>query len=165
MIIIPTSERILCTKIKKAWLKLRNYNLLGSQYDWLACFALQHKGIELSIHIDDKAVEVIEKYGSLIKISDPIIGDYWIVDKCNSKSELLLLFQNYHLPLVKYTKLEMEEYYIANGYERVMNQTWFCYNPIHGKPCGCCNPCMHTIDEGMKWRFTKSALIRYRLKK
>ena len=59
----------------------------------------------------------------------------------------------------------MRRYYIDNKYEDIMNLTWFCHTPIDGKPCGKCNPCRYTIEEGLRERFTRIALMRYYLQK
>lgn len=164
--IIKISDRIDNIEVSKAYEELRKTDFFGGQYSWLACFAIHHKGIELSIHEDDKAIKLIQKYGQLKQVNDPIIrGGYWVLDPMNSKLELKTLFENYHLPLAGWTKLKMKEFYIKYGYEEIMQKTWFCYDPIHGKPCGICNPCIYTIEEGMKERFTKSALFRYHIKK
>ena len=165
LMIVKTTDRIQNTEITNAWVELRKRDYFGTQYDWLGSFSIQHKGIELSIHKDDKAILLIEKYGALKKVSNQVIGDYWIIDEQASDPYIITLFKNYHLPLADWTKLKMKEFYLANGYVDIMNQTWFCFNPIKGKPCGYCNPCMYTIEEGMKERFTKNALFKYNLKR
>lgn len=165
LIIVNIEERIEIPYITYAWNDLRKTDFFGSQYEWLASFAVKHEGIELSVHEDDKAVILINKYGKLKKIHDQIIGDYYIVDKSKSNQKIVALFGDYHLPLITWTKLEMKKYYLDNGYKDVMNLTWFCYNPINGKPCGTCNPCMYTIEEGMEERFSNYAIFRYHCKK
>ena len=47
----------------------------------------------------------------------------------------------------------------------MISKTWFCHNPIRGKPCGYCNSCMYTIEEGLYERFGILALIRFSLRK
>ena len=165
LIIVKTTDRVENTEITNAWRELRKRDYLGSQYDWLGGFATEHKGIELSIHKDDKAILFINKYGALTRIRDQVIGDYWIIDEKVSDPYIIALFKNYHLPLADFTKLKMKELYLVDGYADIINMTWFCYNPIKGKPCGHCNPCMYTIEEGMKERFTMKALFKYHIKK
>jgi len=48
------------------------------------------------------------------------------------------------------------------GYLYIMNKTWFCHSPIKNEPCGLCNPCRYTIEEGMEYRLPQNALRRYR---
>lgn len=165
MKIIKFENRKKIPDISLAWETLRKSDFFGSQYEWLACFATEHQGIELSVHEDDKAVILINKYGKLKKCNDPVLGEYNIVDRKKSDTNIVKIFGDYPLPLVSWTKLKTKEYYLANGYEDVMNLTWFCYNPIKDKPCGTCNPCMYTIEEGMRERFFKYAIFRYYCKK
>lgn len=87
-------------------------------------------------------------------------NDYYIVDQNNSDADINTVFGNYHLPLAKLTKLQMQQWYVEHGYEEIMNHTWFCYKPFLGKPCGTCNPCKYTIEEGLTNRFSKYALFR-----
>lgn len=165
LIIVDMEERIENREITETYSRILKNDYIGSQYDWLARFAIDHKGIELAIHQDDKAILLINKYGKLKKVVDDNIGDYYVLDKERTEKDVYTLFGNYHLPLADLTKLDMKQYYIQHGYEDVMEKTWFCHKPIKGKPCGKCNPCIYTIEEGMKERFTKSALIRYKIYK
>lgn len=165
LIIVDMKERIENNEITQAYNRILKHDFIGSQYDWLARFAIGHKGIELAVHQDDKAVLLINKYGKLKKVVDDNIGDYYVLDKEKTDKDVYTLFGNYHLPLVYLTKLDMKQYYIQNGYEDVMEKTWFCHKPIKGKPCGKCNPCIYTIEEGLEERFTKRALTRYKIYK
>ncbi len=165
LIYVSVEERRENAAVDAAYEKLLERDYFGTQYDWLGTYAMEHRGIELSVHEDDKAVLLINKYGKLKKMSDEKTGEYWILD-CDASDPLLItLFENYRFPLIEWKKTDMKEYYLSNGYEQIMNMTWFCYHPIHGKPCGTCNPCMYTVEEGMRERFTKGALMRYHVKK
>lgn len=163
LIYVDYNERSNNEEISKSYKKLREKDFMGGQYEWLATFALEHKGIEMSIHKDDKAILLIEKNGKLNKICDDKIGEYYVLDKEGSSKELFDVFRNISYPLTKYTKLEMKQELIDMGLEDVINDTWFCHTPIHNKPCGCCNPCIYTIEEGMPERFDSSALRRYKM--
>lgn len=165
MKIVKSSERIEIQQVSDAYNELRKKEFFGNQYEWLACFATQHKGIELSIHKDDKAIALINKYASLKKVEDEIIGDYFVIDEAKSNPYITTLFGDYHLPLVEMTKLDMKKYYTDNLYDLIMNSTWFCHKPVKGEACGVCNPCMYTIEEGLKERFSATALRRYHLRK
>ena len=119
----------------------------------------------MSIHNDDKAIGVIKKYGELKRKADNCIGEYYVVDCDNSSPDICLLFKNYRFPLVDYTKLQMQEFYVNNGYEEIMNLTWFCHSPVKGKPCGFCGPCDDAVKEGMQWRLSSEALRRHKHRK
>ena len=47
------------------------------------------------------------------------------------------------VPYRDYTKRELLQTYIAKGgtVKELKENTWSCYTPINGKPCGECNPC------------------------
>jgi len=160
---IKKDNRIDDKQISDAFKRLLLNDFMGSQYEWLGWFSNYHKGIELSIHEDDKAIKIINKYGRLKLVSDKIIGNYYILDENNSSEDVSTVFKNYHFPLAKLTKLDMEKIYLQWDCKNIMNMTWFCFNPINGRPCGICNPCKYSIGEGMRWRFTKMALLRYKL--
>lgn len=163
--IVGKKERIFSKEITEAYKRIVKHDYLGSQYDWLGCFSTRHNGIELLIHRNDKAITLINKYGILKKVSDDITGNYYIVDCANSSDDINKLFRFYHLPLANITKLEMRNNYMEWGYSDVMNLTWFCFKPIKGKSCGCCNACIYAIEEGMEERFSADALDRYRKRK
>jgi len=158
---IKESERIIAKEISESYRQIRKNHYLGSQYDWLGCFASKHKGIELTIEKDDTAIKLINRLGRLLKIPDEFHGDYYVIDIENSSKEINSLFEHFHFPLASMTKLELKKKYIDWGYEDIMNLTWFCYSPIDGEPCGQCNPCKYTIKDGLKERFSKKALRRY----
>ena len=61
--IVSMSERIDGEHITQSYNKLLEKEFFGSQYDWLGRFAQEHKGIELSIHKDDKAMNIISQFG------------------------------------------------------------------------------------------------------
>lgn len=90
-------------------------------------------------------------------------GGYYIIDIQQHKSDITTIFQNFHFPLIDYTKLSMRDTYKEWDCEDIFNATWFCHTPINGKPCGICSPCRCTIKEGLSERFTKTALLRYHL--
>lgn len=149
------------SSVTDAFNRLLKLDFMGSQYEWLGIFALEHPGIELSIHKDDKAIALIQKHGSLMLQNDAY-GEYYIIDKDKSEQDLIKLFGNQHFPLANYTKLQMKQEYNSMGLADIINDTWFCFTPINGEPCGICNPCRYTIEEGMPERFSSEALKRYK---
>jgi hypothetical protein len=54
----------------------------------------------------------------------------------------------------------MHEIARQHGFADVMALTWFCHSPRNDKPCGVCNPCEYTIEEGLGWRVPWSSKIR-----
>lgn len=165
LIVIDKKQREKNAEITGAYKRILKKDFIGIQYEWLGCFSLKNPGIELSIHKDDRAIRVIEKHGKLKKQKDDCTGEYYVVDGEHSSPDICLLFGNYKFPLADYTKLQMKEFYERNGYEEVMNLTWFCYSPVEGKPCGFCSPCDDAMKEGMAWRIPREAQKRHKHRK
>lgn len=147
--------------IADAYKRIKSKDYVGWQYVWIADYSKDNPGVEMSIHKDDKAIDIILKYGKLKKIVDDIIGEYYVIDKDNTPADIVKLWGNLSFPLVYVTKLDMKSFYIKEGYSNIANNTWFCHKPINNKPCGICNPCKYTIEEGLKERFTNKALFRH----
>lgn len=135
---------------------------LGSQYDWLSRYAKQHEitDLELSIHTDDTAYKYLKNF---VVSSKDEYGQYYSLDPGISDDNPLSLFRPFRYPIIEWTKVKMKEHALKTGTSDIMNLTWFCHSPVHGEPCGVCNPCRYTIEEGMKYRLPKRALIRYNL--
>lgn len=97
---------------------------------------------------------------------------YHIGSQYDYLARLALKIKNLELGLEKAetskvdeTRLDMKRIVEESEYEDIMNITWLCHNPINDKPCGYCNPCVSTIEEGMEYRFSKEALERYNKRK
>ena len=117
--------------------RLLKESFMGSQYVWIAALAENIKGLELSIHKDDKAE--------------------YFARKCfeqNENSDENMIFGNLKYPILNYTKLEMEDEARSLGDLDILYKSWFCFDPINNTPCGACNPCKYSIEEGMGKRFT-----------
>lgn len=141
---------------------LRQKSRLGSQYDWLARYAAQHNinDLELSIHIDDKAHGFIK---DVVEKREDQHGENYTLTSGIKSNDPLSLFKPFKFPLLEWSKVRMKEHALATGTYEIMNMTWFCYKPRNGAPCGLCNPCKYSIEEGMEYRFSKKALLRYRV--
>lgn len=145
--------------IKENYLKLREIAFMGSQYEWLAAVSKEFKGLELCIHKDDKAHRFLK---GACEEKVKFFGRVFALASGKSSLELQMIFGNYDFPLFKYTKLEMRKEAIEKGFDDIMAATWFCFTPINKEPCGVCNPCRYSIEEGMAFRFSKKALLRNR---
>ena len=149
--------------ISKNYQSLLSHSHLGVQYDWLARYAesISMNDLELCIHQDDKAEGFIKDDVELVSENEDTF--YRLKTKL-SKPELQI-FSYYHFPLLTMTKLEMGDIAKASGFSFIMEETWFCFNPQkNGKPCGYCNPCKYTKEEGLGRRVPRvSASVRARL--
>jgi hypothetical protein len=130
---------------------------IGGQYEWLARYCRQHEidAMELAIHRDDKARELLVELidSSRTQLDARFGGD--------SRYEL---FRRFRFPLFDKTKEQMRRESRAGGFEEIMKLTWFCHRPRHGQPCGTCNPCIYTIEEGLGDRVPLAGRIRYSLR-
>jgi hypothetical protein len=142
---------------------LKQRSHLGGQYDWLSRFAIQHKinDLELSIHIDDKAHDFIKN--AVVRKEKQQKNSFFLDPNIDPKDPLYL-FKPFSFPLLEWTKVQMKQHAAKSGTMDIMNHTWFCFKPIKGEPCGMCNPCIYSIEEGMEFRFSKRALLRYKIR-
>ncbi|HYG40835.1 MAG TPA: hypothetical protein VD908_19560 [Cytophagales bacterium] len=141
--------------ITEKYNRLFSITYLGDQYVYLASFAegSHIDDLELAIHRDDQAHKFIEDYVVEEK-------DYFRLKDLPYQSDLTL-FKYFRFPILNYTKLDMEQLALKHDFLDIMNQTWFCHSPIHGQPCGVCNPCRTTSEEGMQRRLPFRGRIRY----
>lgn len=140
---LPTDPQV--TKWASA---LRKQGPLGSQYEWLRAYALQiQQPLELSIHVDDRAAVFVEPYSEFVE--DGASG-YWQLRE-GAPAELAL-FDVFRFPLLSMTKVEMQQRAQESGFAELLELTWFCHTPLRGQPCGVCDPCRFTIDEGLARR-------------
>jgi hypothetical protein len=143
---------------------------LGRQYEWLAWFCAEHRidEIQLCIHRDDKAHALLAPF---VVEADQGDGDrtHRLDTRHRGRREdatrLHLMFRHFTFPLFETSKLEMANEAGQRGWRELMDMTWFCHSPLRGKPCGICNPCLYTIEEGLgdrlpRWSRMRSAVFR-----
>jgi len=138
---------------------------LARQYEWLAWFCTEQRidEIELCIHRDDKAHGVLEPF-----VIEEEEDDGYRTHRFDARhrgrredaAELHRLFRHFSFPLFEVTKLEMAREADDRGWRPYMDMTWFCHSPIRGKPCGICNPCLYTIEEGLGDRLPRMSRVR-----
>jgi len=167
LIIINVQSRDLPAdhRISLAYKALRQNHWFGEQYLWIARLAHRVNGLELSIHRDDKASQALNAFGETFLVSDNKTGNYYKLDVPRSSGELLTVFGGLRFPVLNYSKLDMKMEAEKLGFIEILNKSWFCHNPVKNKPCGWCNPCVYAIEEGLSYRFSKTALARYKIKK
>lgn len=144
--------------------KLLSVSFLGSQYDWLGRYAknIGLDDLELCIHKDDKAEGFIKD--DVRFVVDGNDGYYELTSP--PKNEALTIFEVYRFPLLSMTKVGMGEVARLNGFSHIMEETWFCFRPTKDrKPCGLCNPCKYTREEGLGRRVPNPPLYKVILQK
>lgn len=119
----------------------------GGQYSKLAFLAAQRdlRAVELSIHHDDFATRMIADH-----LEQGADGRWSL--RADAPPDVKLLFERFTFPLIDQTKVAMQEISRANGFEPILQETWFCHLPKGREPCGGCRPCLYARAEGMAWR-------------
>ena len=151
--------------VSSRYARLRARAPLGSQYDWLARYVRQFglRGLELCIHVDDRAESFVRPHVELRQSRD---GDgWWVLGPSAAADPDLALFADYRFPLLRASKVEMRDMARTQGLLPLMLRTWFCHSPQGDVPCGRCNPCVYTVDEGLAERLPAAAMRRYRLRR
>ncbi len=151
--------------ITGSWRRLRQAWTLGTQYDWLARLASQSglRGLELcaQAHNADRSGLYECLADHTVMREDEDVGDYWMIEPRNG-DDRSTVFSWFRFPLFGVTKTLMRERIVQQDCLSIMMQTWFCFAPVKGDPCGACNPCRTAIEEGLSERMPKAALRRYR---
>lgn len=143
--------------ISNAWERLHNKTHLGSQYDHIARFAAQNDLIlELGIEKDPHESTIqrcMELNGGVIYNKD----EGYAIACCESE-DMRLVFSNmrFPLPLFGMTKQDEIEQYKKWHADEILNNIWFCYRPVNGKPCGLCDPCKTYIEVGLDYMIPKN---------
>ena len=139
-------------EILKAWTNIKKRRHLGRQYIWIASLCKQYNlyDVELSIEKDSENA-------SSESIACDLTGNRIAPD-------IKTIFKYFSLPLVDTTRQDMQGVIEKENWLHIMEQTWFCHHPMYhpfkkGIPCGICNPCRVTIEEGYGHRVP--LLLRY----
>lgn len=151
--------------IDQAYRSLLKRGWVGDQYVYIASFARMRKISYLELSIERGASGARQRT-NIPCVENTVVdslGRRVISDK--APCDLSGLFGGFSFPVVTLTKDDMRQKAQEWGSLDLLNQTWFCHNPFHGKPCGTCNPCVHTLESGLAYRFSPVSLARYRIKK
>lgn len=166
LVVVQISQIKPNSEITAAWEKLHGLYHLGSQYDWIARFAEQYNlTLELGIEKDYTESTILRcllNTGgySILDTEEAVVSE-------NGTEDSRLVFKNmrFPLPLFNMTKEDEIHQFHKWGADDIMNQTWFCYRPVNGKPCGLCDPCKTYIEVGLGNRIPKNRLKLYYFRK
>jgi hypothetical protein len=145
-------------EITNSWKRLKCHMDLARQYDWLARYAKSKNLIDLELcvvrddgHLYSFLRENVEQtpFGSY-RLKRGVAGD--------DGGEV---FARFEFPTFEYTKAQMKDIAKEQGFIKLLEQSWFCHEPINGRPCGMCNPCVVAVEEGMRYRLARTALFRH----
>ena len=157
--------------ILDAFNRLRKDEVLGTQYEWFARFA-KHEGLTLELgmerNVGGVSKALFAKFGKIRETSLALEGgegtlDFCELDGSHSSEDLMTIYGDFRfgLPLFKMSKLETLEAFKALGYEEVVPMTWFCAQPVNGRPCGLCNPCESALRANMNFRVPLRSRMLY----
>ncbi|MCC5951538.1 MAG: 7-cyano-7-deazaguanine synthase [Acidimicrobiia bacterium] len=135
---------------------IRDRAFLGDQWRWLPAVAraVGPDAIEVSVHQDDNATRIVK---DLVVASGGTGADKYYELASFAGAEERHLFGSFTFPLFEFTKLDMERSAKEAGFIGLMEATWFCHSPTaRGRPCGICNPCEYTKQEGLGRRVPSS---------
>ena len=146
--LLPDSE------IEASFDRIVRRSFMGDQYAWLARFCRQHGVEDVELSVEKTAHGAHAVLESFLEEVDSGFG-YPTFRFAASKqnTDEYRVFSRFSFPLFDTTKLEMAEMVKARGWSDLMSMTWFCHRPrADRQPCGCCNPCLYAIEQGMGWR-------------
>lgn len=141
-----------------AWKRLKQRSALGEQYDWLARYAKSRNltALELSVHIDDRAYSFLKG-----KVEQSPLGGYRLRQGLSGDEHI---FARFEFPILEYSKIQMRDIARKHGFLEILEKSWFCHRPRKGMPCGTCNPCVFTVEEGLRYRLHRAALFKYHMR-
>lgn len=135
---------------------------IGSQYEWLSRLASKYPFLDLGVE------KHIDAFGGC---PTAIMNDGGFVDKDGigqlntekASQEAKTLFGKFRFPIYHFTETEMLSLVHSWNWDEIMKKTWFCHNPIDGKPCGMCRPCQQKMEDCMGELLPIVAQRRYKV--
>ena len=148
--------------ISDAFKRLRKHVPFGAQYEWLSSFASVAGVKALEIGAERATGQIADFMGKrLIKTQEDGMTLYKI-DEQLADTDVYTLFKYYRFPIREISKVDMREISIRNGFDHLMELTWFCHHPRrNGKPCGICTPCIQAFKFVMKFRLPFFSRLRF----
>lgn len=139
---------------------------IGSQYEWLAYASRLIDDLEISFEKSEKpgATDLLIESAKFDVIEDenPVMACYRLSD--DNDLDVLNIFGRLNFPINIYnrTKQDFLEDFKKWDCLDIAEKTWFCSQPINGKPCGYCSPCRDVINEGLEFRMPEESMKRYK---
>ncbi len=157
--ITPQNEIPKDAEITNCWKRLKQRIDLARQYDWIARYAKSRNLTDLELcvvrdgHIHSLLKANVERTPvGIYRLKRDVAGD-----------DGREVFGRFEFPTFEYAKAQMRDIAKEQGFLELLEQSWFCHEPINRRPCGMCNPCVIAVEEGMRYRLTRTALFRHHL--
>ena len=111
---------------------------MGAQYVSLCRFAeAHHAPIEISIEIGGRAERLLRNYVTGEDGACRLDPDRLRTEK----EQALMIFHRLRFPLIHLMKSDMMDEAEQRGFLEILSQTWTCWFPRKGRPCGRCKMC------------------------
>lgn len=151
-------------EITEAFVSTSNKTHIGAQYEWLARFCKQNALTDMQLCIDAGSSKAYHRIKPFVTQVETPSHKTHRIDPKHAMTPEYELFRFYSLPVFGLTKLDMLSIAEEQGWNGIMEMTWFCHHPRGDmKPCGRCFPCISVIEEGLGWRIPVSSRIAYAL--
>lgn len=150
------------SEISDAYRSVLNKYHVGTQYEWLARFCYSKEIFQMQLSIQDHANPDPSHFNVQPLLKKISIGgqESFIIDPIHENLDDYQIFKFFSFPLMRLTKLKMKIISNEQGWQEIMNMTWFCHSPTKSeKPCGICKPCIIAIDESFGWRIAPERRI------
>lgn len=152
--------------ITRSYLNLTQIETIASQYEWLSLFCSEERISEMEIcnekaryDVDNRTRKLLNKH--LDKLNTDF-GYYYQLNQSAKGKDIYNVYGNFRFPIFDYTKPDLHKISVENGFDDIMNLTWFCLMPTKfSNPCGKCHPCRAVYREGLLWRLSVVAKFRY----
>ena len=148
-------------EIEHAWRHLRDAYDIGTQYEWLPRLAeaAGWTGVELSVYGGGRLRPM---FGDHIRpVEQPDGGVVYALGP-DAPEPQRLLFGRFVFPFWELSKREAFARADREGLAAILDaNTWFCFTPKNGKPCGTCRPCRFVVKDGLGDRIPVSGRVRY----
>jgi len=140
------------SQITESYQAILKEKYLGSQYDWLARFCKEHgiTDMQLCVQADLCHDNAYFNFEPIVSESTDYSQTVFRLDPKFKMMNEYVLFRYFSFPVIKLTKIQMSAIVKKHGWMKIMDMTWFCHKPTSNMaPCGKCNPCLQTMEEGL----------------
>jgi hypothetical protein len=121
--------------IRSAYRELKARTPVGPQHEWLAQVARD-------LGFPDGELEMcMHRLNPPSGLHNAIFDDPHGAEPRLNPGAAHTLFRSFAFPTLHRTKADMQALGAEMGVAHILEQTWFCHDPVGGKPCGHCHPC------------------------
>ena len=138
---IKTKDLRMTDDIREAYNVYHNsLDKLGSQYYYFAMYANKHPGMRVMISDYHHSVSRTMRYIRQCNCQFDDERTMYILRKGSEKIPYSI-FGKCFFPIADFDQTYILKWIEENQFWDIMKETWTCYYPINGKPCGFCHAC------------------------